>query len=88
MSIPVNLLRSDLDWRLNPDRFNLRKEILGYLLRSYGRELSPDGSSMYESGAIYTCADAWLSQGNSTMTGLDDFFHEFYEQYSKVKYPF
>ena len=73
----MNPLRSDLDWRITPERFEIRKSTLSYLMKGYGSKLNEDGTPQCRSGDIYGCADTWVSQGNSTTEGIDEFFLEY-----------
>ena len=61
------------DWRYADDMMPVRNKVLMHLIENYGWQ-TVDGVPIYGNKRIYACAHDWISQGNRTLEGLDDFF--------------
>lgn len=66
-------------WIYSPEKMNLREQCLSVLLRRYGSELNPDGSSKYSSESIFNCAHDWVSHGNPKTDGIVKYYEAYFK---------
>ncbi len=66
------------DWRYSDSKMQLRTDVLHVLLRRYGSHMNADGTPEYSSESIYACAHDWVSQGNKSIEGIDEYFYDNY----------
>ncbi len=66
------------DWRYNDERMNVRAQGLLILTKKFGSELCSDGSPRYSNQSIYECVHDWVSQGNSSTSGIVKYYKAYY----------
>lgn len=66
------------DWIYSEDRMALREQCLSVLLRKFGRDTDDNGVPEYSTQSIYNCAHDWVSQGNSSTSGIVKYFEAYY----------
>ena len=67
------------DWLYSEDRLGLRERVLSTLLRHFGSHMKADGTPEYSTESIYACAHDWVSQGNSNINGVIDYYEANYK---------
>ena len=66
------------DWRYSDERMKIRTQGLNILLKKFGSEISYDGTPKYSNQSIYECIHDWVSQGNSTTSGISAYYKAYY----------
>ncbi|QBP06096.1 hypothetical protein [Synechococcus phage S-B68] len=63
-------------WLYSEERMELRADALGTLLKRFGT--GRIDQELYSTEDIYNCAHDWVSQGNPSTAGIEDFFIKTY----------
>ena len=66
------------DWRYSKEKLKLREQALFILLSRYGTELDKNHVPKYSSQSIYECAHDWVSQGNTSTSGIVKYYEAYY----------
>ena len=65
------------DWRYSEQKLALREQALRVLLSKYGGQM--EGTvPKYSSQSIYECAHDWISQGNTSTSGIVKYYEAYY----------
>ena len=65
------------DWRYSEQKLALREQALKVLLSKYGDQM--EGTvPKYSSQSIYECAHDWISQGNTSTSGIVKYYKAYY----------
>ena len=65
------------DWRYSEQKLTLREQALRVLLSKYGGQM--EGTvPKYSSQSIYECAHDWISQGNTSTSGIVKYYKAYY----------
>ena len=65
------------DWRYSEQKLALREQALKVLLSKYGGQM--EGTiPKYSSQSIYECAHDWISQGNTSTSGIVKYYEAYY----------
>ena len=65
------------DWRYSEQKLALREQALKVLLSKYGGQM--EGTvPKYSSQSIYECAHDWISQGNTSTSGIVSYYKAYY----------
>lgn len=65
------------DWRYSDQKLALREQALKVLLSKYGGQM--EGTiPKYSTQSIYECAHDWISQGNTSTSGIVSYYKAYY----------
>ena len=62
------------DWLYSDERLKLRSNCLNTLLLTFGWELNAAGLPKYNMESLHNCVHDWVSQGNPSSIGINDYF--------------
>ena len=65
------------DWRYSKQKLALREQALKVLLSKYGGQMEIS-TSKYSPQSIYECAHDWISQGNTSTSGIVKYYEAYY----------
>tara|TARA_B100001093_G_scaffold484851_1_gene518669 strand:- start:193 stop:402 length:210 start_codon:yes stop_codon:yes gene_type:complete len=65
------------DCRYNEQKLALREQALRVLLSKYGGQMEIS-TSKYSPQSIYECAHDWISQGNTSTSGIVKYYEAYY----------
>ena len=65
------------DWRYSDEKLALREQALRVLLSKYGGQMEIS-TSKYSPQSIYECAHDWISQGNTSTSGIVSYYKAYY----------
>ena len=65
------------DWRYSEQKLALREQALRVLLSKYGGQMEIS-TSKYSPQSIYECAHDWISQGNTSTSGIVKYYKAYY----------
>ena len=66
------------DWRYSDERMDVRTQGLNILFKKFGSVMKSNGEPKYTNQSIYECIHDWVSQGNSTTSGIVKYYEAYY----------
>ena len=64
-------------WRYSDHKLKVREQSLKVLLSRFGGEIE-ESVPKYSNQSIYECVQDWVSQGNSTTSGIVKYYEAYY----------
>ena len=67
----------DNDWRYDDQRLKIREQALRVLMSKFSNVMI-NHVPKYSSQSIYECAHDWVSQGNTSTSGIVKYYEAYY----------